>query len=107
MNASGVVSYLHADRLGSIVAVSDSTGAVLSKAAYGPNGENVPPGNLSIGFSGQRYDAETGLYYYKNRYYSPSIGRFPLQTDPVDSDLNPYRLFSTNGLIMCEPSLLP
>jgi RHS repeat-associated protein len=33
-------------------------------------------------FTGQRYDSETGLYYYKARYYNPYIGRF-LQTDPV------------------------
>ena len=33
-------------------------------------------------FTGQRYDSETGLYYYKRRYYSPVLGRF-LSRDPV------------------------
>ena len=33
-------------------------------------------------FTGRRYDAETGLYYYRFRYYAPDIGRF-LQTDPL------------------------
>ncbi len=32
-------------------------------------------------FTGQRFDAETGLYYYKRRYYSPVLGRF-LSRDP-------------------------
>ncbi|MBA7658533.1 hypothetical protein ES703_66489 [subsurface metagenome] len=27
-------------------------------------------------FTGRRYDSETGLYYYRARYYKPSIGRF-------------------------------
>ncbi|MFC3053157.1 RHS repeat-associated core domain-containing protein [Kordiimonas pumila] len=33
-------------------------------------------------YTGRRYDAETDLYYYRARYYSPKLGRF-LQTDPV------------------------
>ncbi len=33
-------------------------------------------------FTGQRFDAETGLYYYKRRYYSPAFGRF-LSRDPI------------------------
>jgi RHS repeat-associated protein len=54
----------------------------LSTTAYGPYGEGVPPAGINIGFAGQRYDSETGLYYYKRRYYSVGIGRF-LQTDPA------------------------
>ena len=33
-------------------------------------------------FTGREYDKETGLYYYRARYYNPQIGRF-LQTDPI------------------------
>jgi RHS repeat-associated protein len=33
-------------------------------------------------FTGRRLDAETGLYYYRARYYSPTLGRF-LQPDPI------------------------
>lgn len=35
-------------------------------------------------FTGRRFDQETGLYYYRARYYSPDLGRF-LQTDPVEN----------------------
>jgi RHS repeat-associated protein len=34
------------------------------------------------GFQGARLDAETGFYYFRNRYYDPRAGRF-LQRDPV------------------------
>ena len=33
-------------------------------------------------FTGQRFDPETGLYYYKRRYYAPALGRF-LNRDPI------------------------
>ena len=33
-------------------------------------------------FTGRWFDAESGLYYYRARYYSPTIGRF-LQRDPM------------------------
>lgn len=36
----------------------------------------------SHGYTGQRYDSETGLYYCKMRHFSPKLGRF-LQADPI------------------------
>lgn len=92
VSSAGSITYLHADRMGSIVAATDSTGAVVGKTGYGPYGEGAPP-VISIGLTGQRYDAETGLYYYKRRYYSVSLGRF-LQIDPsLGDDFYSYNLY--------------
>ncbi|MCC7527043.1 MAG: RHS repeat-associated core domain-containing protein [Candidatus Melainabacteria bacterium] len=49
---------------------------------YGPFGESAALSGISFGYTGQRYDAESGLYFYKTRYYSPVIGRF-LQPDTI------------------------
>ncbi len=39
-------------------------------------------------FTGRQYDPETGLYFYRARMYSPSLGRF-LQTDPFGYSYHP------------------
>jgi len=43
-------------------------------------------------FTGREYDSETGLYFYRARYYDPAIGRF-ISEDPIGfqgGDLNLY-----------------
>lgn len=103
LDASDDPTYLHHDRLGSIVAMTDDTGAVVNSYAYSPNGEAGSVSGTSIGFTGQRFDPETGLYY-KNRYYSPSIGRF-LQPDPIGykDSLNLYTYAKNNPLRFTDP----
>ena len=74
--------YLHADERGSIVAVSDGAGAALAINAYDDYG--IPSAN-NLGrfqYTGQAWVPELGMYYYKARMYSPTLGRF-LQPDPI------------------------
>ncbi len=85
-------TFLHHDKVGSIVAVSNNSGAVANKNKFSPFGEITTLGGTTVGFTGQRYDSELGLYYFKHRYYSPKLGRF-LQPDPIGytgSDFNLY-----------------
>jgi len=104
LNASNVITaYLHHDSLGSIVATSNTSGTVTNKNKYMPWGEGTVTGT-TFGFTGQRYDSETDLYYFKNRYYSPTLGRF-LQPDPVlfDDSLNTYQYARNNPLSLTDP----
>ncbi len=76
--------YLHADHLGSIVGIASSTGANYAINTYDEYGINGSANNTTerFGYTGQAYIPELGLYYYKARFYSPTLGRF-LQTDPI------------------------
>ena len=76
--------YYHYDGLGSVIALSDDNGSIVERYSYDVFGE--PNRTSNVGnpylFTGRRYDNETGLYYYRARYYSADLGRF-LQTDPI------------------------
>jgi len=106
VSSAGVLTFLHADRSGSIIAISNASGAILNKNQYSAFGEITTLVGTTFGLTGQRYDAELGLYYYKMRYYSPKIGRF-LQPDPIGytaSDFNLYTYVLNNPLLYTDPS---
>jgi len=100
---SGTTSYLHTDRQGSIIAETDSSGVIANKFNYSPFGETSSISASNFGYTGQRYDSEIGLYNYKARYYSPSIGRF-LQPDPLgyNTGLNLYSYVGNNAPNMTD-----
>ena len=74
--------YLVADNIGSISAVTDASGVVLSYNKYNEYGLTASGNSGRFGFTGQAWMPELNLYYYKSRFYSPDLGRF-LQTDPI------------------------
>lgn len=82
ISSAGVKTYLHADDLGSVIATTNSAGAIVNRYSYGPFGETTSLAGISNGYNGQRYDSDSGLYYYKTRNYSPTLGRF-LQPDGI------------------------
>ena len=66
------------DRLGSVRAITDASGAVT--ATYRTDEFGLPTATTGttsqpFGFTGEPRDA-TGLLYLRARYYDPSLGRF-------------------------------
>lgn len=107
VTTAGVVTYNSQDHIGSIIARTDSSGNALGKYKYSPFGESLS-GSLSgtiFGFTGQRFDSETGLYHFKARYYDPVTGRF-LQPDPIGygDGLNLYRYAGNSPMRTTDPT---
>lgn len=98
MTRNGNDYYYHYDGLGSVTDITDSTNNVVESYSYDVYGQ---PNQLStIGnrfyFTGREFDSETGLYYLRNRFYNPTIGRF-LQRDPITWGPDDLRSLSFSG----------
>nr|WP_240672473.1 RHS repeat-associated core domain-containing protein [Corallococcus coralloides] len=79
----GAKDYL-TDAMRSTVALVDSSGALSATYTYEPYGKTAFLGTTSGNrqtFTG-REDDDTGLLYFRARYYDPSTGRF-LQEEPL------------------------
>jgi RHS repeat-associated protein len=74
--------WLHADERGSVVATSNGSGAAIATNTYDEYGIPRSSNSGRFQYTGQTWLPELGLYYYKARIYSPTLGRF-LQTDPI------------------------
>jgi RHS repeat-associated protein len=100
--------YYHFDALGSVVGLTNAGGntvEVYEYDVYGRLGASDASHPNRFMFTGREYDKETGLYYYRARYYNPQIGRF-LQTDPVgyDAGMNLYAYCGNEPIDRTDPS---
>lgn len=83
-SAERTTTYLHTDGLGSVVAATNQSGAVLWRKTYAPFGEqtDTQADNERLSYTGKPHDDAIGLTYFGGRYYDPAIGRFA-SVDPV------------------------
>ena len=120
------IYYVHKDQLNSSLVLTDESGAVVRQYSYDVYGKpyvlmgtgyvdmqtymtgtgytNNARENDRL-FTGREYDVETGLYSYRARIYSPSLGRF-LNRDPVGmaDQVNLYTYVGDSPVMGRDPS---
>ena len=108
MDRSSVASFYEADGLGSVTSLSSTAGVLAQTYTFDSFGkQTAATGSLTNPFqyTARESDAETGLYYYRARYYDPASGRFALG-DPIRwaGGLNLYRYVKNQPEILSDPS---
>jgi len=105
--STDTLSYLLADQEGTPRLATSATKAVVWRYEGRAFGDTTPTGSVTVnlGFPGQYFDAETGLYYNMARYYDPRIGRY-ISSDPIGlaGGLNTYVAVRNNPLRYIDPS---
>lgn len=88
--------------------LTDSTSATVASYEYDVYGAFTLTGSShgnTYTFTGRQWDVESGLYYYRARYYAPAVGRF-LQIDPIKYKeiLNLYTYVINDPINIIDPS---
>jgi RHS repeat-associated protein len=94
-----------------VTKLTDQAGHVVHSYQYDAWGNNIeaetgaPVDGVKYAFTGREWDPETGLYYYRARYYDPGVGRFASE-DPVGcagGDVNFYAYVKNGPVNWIDP----
>jgi RHS repeat-associated protein len=101
------IFFYEADGLGSITSLTDPTGAVAATYTYDSFGfltNSTGSATNWFRYTARQFDSDTALYYYRARYYDPTVGRF-ISEDPIGflGGPNFYRYASNRPTHFADP----
>src|SRR5881392_3025113 len=108
MLRSGATSFYHADGLGTITSLANTSGTLAQTYTFDSFGkQTASSGSLTnpFKFTARESDTETNLYFYRARYYDPNPGRF-LTEDPIRfrGGINFYSYSKNRPTLLRDPS---
>jgi RHS repeat-associated protein len=77
------VSYYLSDHLGSTAGMTDASGILVDTDSYDSFGNSTGSARTRYGYTGRERDPDSGLMYYRARWYDPQVGRF-ISEDPIE-----------------------
>jgi RHS repeat-associated protein len=104
---AGITTNFLTDALGSTIALADSAGTVQTESTYEPFGRSTVAGASNTNpfqYTGRENDG-TAVYYYRARYYNPSLQRF-IGEDPIGfagGDVNLYAYVRNSPVKSTDP----
>jgi RHS repeat-associated protein len=98
------IAYFLTDHLGSTAGLTDATGNVAEQLAYDSFGNSAGSTRTRYGYTGRERDADSGLMYYRARWYDPTVGRF-VGEDPIgfNGGTNFYTYVKNQPLRFADP----
>jgi RHS repeat-associated protein len=98
--------YFHTNQINSTTLQTNAAGVEVCRVEYLPFGEIQRITGRDIfrqKFTGNELDYETGLYYFKSRYYDASIGRFISSDDRLGGDIDRHDVFNRYAYVLNNP----
>ena len=111
ISRGGATFYYLFDGLGSVTSLTDVNGDIVASYKYDAFGKILAETGEAVEnpykFTGREQDEETGLYFYRARYYDATVGRF-LSKDSLISEMrvtgNLYNYVDNNPVNLIDPS---
>jgi len=107
-SSTGAVYYYVTSQPGHVSALVNASGQVVNRYDYTPFGQAIATTEQiaqPFRYTARQLDSETGLYYYRARYYDPAIARF-ISEDPIGlaGGVNQYAYVGNDPINRLDPS---